>query len=717
VLLALAQTSYLIAEILWVVYDFTGGVPFPSAADFFYIGVYPFAAAGLYTFVKDRTPGHDRAALIDVAVITVVGGLLSWVYLMEPYARDPSLSILEIAVSVGYPIADLVLLAVLARLLVSSASRCLALELIAAGTTAMLISDVVFARIELTVGYETGLIDLGWIIQYIAWGVAALHPSALCVSERIPQRQERLTPTRLSILTGVSLIAPAILAIEWARGAENPHVFEVVIATATVFILVLLRLSGLNREIGQQVTALTRQGRELKSALDERDALADRLLHQASHDPLTGLANRSLFMNRVERALASRASIDPAIAVLFLDLDDFKLVNDSFGHSAGDELLVALAQRLRGVLRTGDVAARLGGDEFGVLIARADDDGVSERVAARVLRTLRTPFVLRQGTVEIHSSIGIAVGEPGIGAEHMIRNADAAMYMAKNRGKDRFEVFDLTKHSSLLDQISFKSSLPAALEKGEFVLEYQPVVNISTREILGAEALVRWNHTEKGVVYPSDFIGVAEENDFILSLGAWVLREACMQGREWRDLVGEQAPFSMSVNVSPRQLADPRLVEHVTAALVESGFPPEQLILEFTEGVLMKHEDGAPTLAELSKLGVRFAIDDFGTGYSSLAYLRRLPADLLKIDKSFIDEILGGPEDEAVAHAVLRLGIILNKSVIAEGIEDERQRVRLEILGCRLGQGYLFSPPVHPYQFTRLLTGEQDIEPSELVVK
>jgi EAL domain-containing protein (putative c-di-GMP-specific phosphodiesterase class I) len=291
------------------------------------------------------------------------------------------------------------------------------------------------------------------------------------------------------------------------------------------------------------------------------------------------------------------------------------------------------------------------------------------------------------------------------------------MYLAKNKGKDRYEMFDLMKHSSLLDQISFKSSMPSALDRGQFTVHYQPIVDIKTREVVGAEALARWNHPQKGLVYPGDFIGIAEENDFIFSLGAWVLKEACVQAVDWRATLRKPSPFSMSVNVSARQLAHPELVEHVTHALDESGLAPEHLILECTESVLMKHDDGAPTLAQLSMMGVRFAIDDFGTGYSSLSYLRRLPADILKIDKSFVDEILGGPEDEAVAHAVLRLGTILNKSVIAEGIEDERQRTRLVALGCRLGQGHLFSPPVEPHEFTPLLVAAEDGDRAQLVVK
>jgi diguanylate cyclase (GGDEF)-like protein len=704
--LAIGQTCYLIAEILWVAYDVAGEVPFPSFADIFYFAVYPFAAAGLYVLVRDRSPGRDLPAVIDAAVITVVMGLLAWVYLMEPYARDPSLSIMEIAISVAYPIGDLLLLGVLARLLVGAGGRSVALVLITAGTVAMLVSDVIFARVELTIGYEAGLIDLGWILNYICWGVAALHPSARSASDPIPAQTEQLTTARLATLAGVSLLAPAVLAGEWAVGAEKCHVIEVVLATATVFLLVVARMAGLNREIRNQVTTLTRQGKRLETALDERDALADRLLHQASHDPLTGLANRSLFMERVDAALEAAPPTGPGVAVLFLDLDDFKLVNDSYGHPAGDELLTALAQRLRGALRSGDIAARLGGDEFGILLSRVDDELVSRRVAGRVVRATRTPFNLRQGTVEIHSSAGVALGEPGIGAEQLVRNADAAMYLAKSKGKDRFEMFDLTKHSSVLEQISIKSSLPAALENGEFTVHYQPLIELASRATVGAEALVRWNHPERGLVFPSDFIGLAEESDFILSLGAWVIQQACRQAREWRDQMGERSPFTMSVNVSARQLAHLEFVDHVSAALTQSNLAPEHLVLEFTESVLMKHEDGAPTLAQLSALGVRFAIDDFGTGYSSLAYLRRLPADVLKIDKSFVDEILGGPEDEAVAHAVLRLGSILKKSVIAEGIEDERQRSRLVALGCKYGQGYLFSPPVEPERFTRLLTAD-----------
>jgi diguanylate cyclase (GGDEF)-like protein len=717
-LVAAGLTSYLIAEILWVVYSLSGGeVPFPSLADIFYLAPYPLVGAGLLVFIRDRSPGRDRAALIDAAVITVVSSLLAWVLIIEKCARMPSLNFVERIISVAYPLGDLILLALLARLLVGGGMRSVALGFLGAGVVAALVGDVLFLKLQ-AMGYETALIDLGWICNYTFWGVAVLHPSARTISAKPRGADTGLTRRRLMLLAGVSVAAPVVLAVEWACGATT-HVPEVVAATVAVFTLVLLRMGNMNREIKDQVHLLQRQkvelrrrGDELRVTLEERNTFAEKLRYQASHDSLTGLANRATFMERVQGVLESSSADGSDVAVLFLDVDDFKVVNDRLGHVAGDELLVAVASRLRGALRSGDLAARLGGDEFGVLVVGAGDEDEMRGVAGRILQAMRGVFEVSGTTVEVHSSIGIAFGpSTDRSADQLVRDADTAMYLAKRRGKDRYEVFDFSKQAALLDEISLKAELPAALGADQFELHYQPIVELETGVVVGAEALVRWNHPHRGLIHPRQFISLAEESDVILSLGEWVLSEACARAVEWVERLGPESRFTVSVNVSNRQLVTPAFVDHVGRVLEASALKPDRLVLEFTESTLLTHEDGvAEMLEELQKLGIRLAIDDFGTGYASLAYLRHLPADILKIDKSFVAGVSLGAEDRAIAHAILRLGTTLNKQVVAEGIESEAQRARLLELGCRLGQGYLFSPPLVADRFSALVAPGRRLE-------
>jgi diguanylate cyclase (GGDEF)-like protein len=441
--------------------------------------------------------------------------------------------------------------------------------------------------------------------------------------------------------------------------------------------------------------------------ITDRKLAEEALAHQARHDALTGLPNRTLLLDSLTHATVAADREGETAALLFLDLDNFKTINDSLGHAAGDELLVAVADRLRTCLRPGDLVARLGGDEFAVIVAGCSDRSIAQAVAERLIAVLREPFQVSSVDVIIAASVGIALTEPGAsdpGA--LLRNADAAMYAAKARGKGRFEFFAENMHLAAQSRLAMHAELLRALANNEFVVHYQPVVNLTSGTIVGGEALVRWLHPQRGMVAPLEFIPACEELGLIVPLGHEVLRQACKALKDWQLKYSYRRRPIITVNVSPRQLQQPDFVERVAATLEETGVDPTCLVLEITEGVLL--DDGDATLRileQLHGLGVRLAIDDFGTGYSALSYLQRFPIHVLKIDRSFVNGIRAGGERSALVRAIIALGQALNLKLVAEGIEDAGQAAELGRLGCELGQGYYFARPEPRAAFELLLDG------------
>ena len=434
----------------------------------------------------------------------------------------------------------------------------------------------------------------------------------------------------------------------------------------------------------------------------EQSVIKAQYMHQAFHDPLTDLANRSLFLYQVGHALTRASRLGQAVTVLFLDLDNFKTVNDSLGHAAGDRLLVDAARRLATCVRDADVIARLGGDEFAVLVQDADaiDDVV--QIANRIATALGRPFMLGGKEVFVSASVGIAQTMASESSDELVRNADVAMYVAKTRGKGQHVFFEPRMHTAALERLVVEADLRQAIEREEFFLQYQPIVLLETGEIIGAEALVRWCCRERGTVPPGLFIPIAEETGLINAIGRWVLRRACRTAYQWE--VERGRAMRITVNLSGRQLQEPDIVDDVRAALADSGLDPKHLVLELTESMLMHNTAlSIARLGELKALGVSLAIDDFGTGYSSLSYLQRYPIDILKIDKSFVDVIDKGGEGPVLASAIVALGETLRMKTVAEGIETEEQRRVLIQLGCELGQGYLFAPPLDAEDFWKIL--------------
>jgi diguanylate cyclase (GGDEF)-like protein/PAS domain S-box-containing protein len=428
----------------------------------------------------------------------------------------------------------------------------------------------------------------------------------------------------------------------------------------------------------------------------ERSRAQAQLAHQAAHDALTGLPNRVFFLDRAAHALDRTRRSHSSVAVLFCDLDRFKVINDSLGHEAGDTLLRQLAGRLQEVVRPGDTVARFGGDEFTILCESIADESHALAIAERVGRVAATPFALGDGEVFVTMSVGIALGSgTRTRPEALIENADAAMYRAKARGGNRREVFDRDMRARAKRRLALHSALHRAVERGEFRVLYQPVVSLQSLLPVGAEALVRWQHPERGLVGPREFIGLAEETGLIVPIGTRVLHEACREAERWRAAEPGRVPPCIKVNLSARQFAHPNLVEVVAGILAETGVDPASVYLEITETVLMEDaESTSAALRELKSLGVSLTVDDFGTGYSSLLYLKRFPVDELKVDRTFVAGLLGNAEDEAIVAAIVSLAHTLGLKAVAEGVESPAQLTRLRELGCDLGQGYHFARPM-----------------------
>jgi diguanylate cyclase (GGDEF)-like protein len=430
----------------------------------------------------------------------------------------------------------------------------------------------------------------------------------------------------------------------------------------------------------------------LMTDISARKQSERRLQQLALSDPLTGLANRNLIIQRIDAAVAGIGDDDAGVAVLLLDLDGFKSVNDSFGHAVGDELLLAVARRLRSCLRDGDVAARLGGDEFAMLLD-AVGPAESVEVAQRVVDALSSPFSLRRAQVVVTASIGVVHASKELSTQDLLRDADVAMYQAKAEGKNRLVVFEPSMQERVVTQLQLESELRAAIELGEFELYYQPYVDLESRTVVGLEALVRWHHPTRGLLLPAEFIPTAEETGLIVPLGRWIIARACAQAAVWRADAPDR-PLSISVNLSPRQLHDPELLTLASQVLADSGLPPGVLTIEITENLLLGDAELAGRrLAELRALGVQVAVDDFGTGYSSLAYLRRYPVDVLKIDRSFVDPMTDGPRQAALVRSIVDLASALEVDTVAEGVERSEQASALSGLGCRVAQGFYFARP------------------------
>ncbi len=464
-----------------------------------------------------------------------------------------------------------------------------------------------------------------------------------------------------------------------------------------------MALKSAQREILKLNTQLEERVKERTEQLELANA---QLLKMALYDHLTGLPNRALFLERLEQAL-NRAKVDSVyqFAVLFLDCDRFKVVNDSLGHLVGDELLIAVARRLEASLSQNHTLCRLGGDEFAILLTDIQDFSYTTFVADEILELFSHPFQLQGHEVFINASIGIALGNSQYNLpEHLLRDADTAMYRAKSLGKGQYHIFAPALHDAALKLLHLESNLRQAINQQEFIVYYQPIIDLSDGKIAGFEALVRWHHPQYGMIYPQSFIPVAEETGLIIPIDNWVLRQACHQLRFWHQEKLTDYPLFISVNLSARQFAQLDLIDQIDQILTETQLPPENLKLEITESAIIDNiKSAALILQKLRQRLIGLSIDDFGTGYSSLSYMHSFPVSTLKIDRSFVQRLDGNPENLGLIRAIISIAQTMNMSVVAEGIETTQQLNQLKNLGCDFGQGYLFSKPVEAQRATELI--------------
>jgi diguanylate cyclase (GGDEF)-like protein len=666
VVILLGQTCFLIGDVCFAVLEHVfHSDAYPNVGDIFYVGGYPLIAFGLIMLLRSRGTSRDAGGVIDGFIVATSAAVLLWVFFVEPTAFDKSLPLFERLINVAYPAGDLLLIAIGAQLAVRQVRRQAPYWIVALALVALLVSDLGYLYQSSYGAYHEGdAIDLGWWISYALIVAVLLHPRVGDIAAAPVKAAPRLSARRIVLLSLVTVAAPLTIAARSAAGAslQLPALLG---GTVVLFGLVVVRLVVMARELETSRTLL---------------------LHEATHDALTGLANRTLFSNQIEQALDAGMPV----AVLCLDLDDFKLVNDSLGHPAGDVVLEVVAERLLGLLRPGDSVARLGGDEFAMLVSDRDP-ATGSAVAQRVLAAIRQPIGLPAArTVHSDVSVGVAHSNAESSVEALLRDADIAMYLAKQSGKGHHEVFQPGMRQDMIERLEMRAELAEAVARNEFVLDYQPIIEVDSGRPVGVEALLRWNHPRLGRVEPMQFIPLAEETELIIPIGRWVLMEACRRAVE---LDPRADGLEISVNVSAVQLRDPGLVDDVQRAVDGAGLAPSRLILELTESsVISDIEAAAITLCELRTHGVRIALDDFGAGYASLQHLRAFPVDIVKLDRSFVVSSL--EHGSAMLSGLIEIAANLGMETVGEGIEDSDQLDMLRSLHCRYAQGFLFARPM-----------------------
>ena len=688
-LLAAANACFVGGDaVAWFQESLAGRAPLsPSVADGLYLAGYPVLIAAVHLLARAAGVAVTREYRIDAAVISVGVLAAGWQPLVEPSAGDPSLSLAGRLVTASYPVMDVGVLFIVVSVIIVARVATTAQRLLAVSIVALLVADVVYTQGSLAGTYVDGdPVDAGWLLAYVLCAVAALHPS-MARLEPVLTWAGSTQPRRWTVVVSTTGFVPlAVLTVRAVREGHYtlaaPALFSIVAFTG-----IGVRALLLFGRVGTQSRELAAQARSLRSALATEQALEADLRHRAYHDDLTGLPNRAWLRDRLDAAL-DEAGAD-GVGICLADLDRFKEVNDVLGHRAGDEVLVAVARRLRRLAGDGVVIGRLGGDEFACVLPAADP-AAEERVARWIVDAVREPLSVQGRRIQLSSSVGLVHGAgPADGAPLMAR-ADLAMYAAKAAGRDRWLRYDREMGDRLAARRALTDAMPDALREGGFTVVYQPSFRFADGRLKGFEALVRWDHPTLGSVSPATFIPLAEENGFVLPLGRWVLETACRAAAGW------PGDATVAVNVSARQLADPGLLTDVTAALAAVGLPAGRLVLEVTESAIMADVALAvDTLAALRAAGVTLAIDDFGTGHASLAHLRDLPVGILKIDRSFVLP-LGDAAGRATAfvEAIVGLARSLGMATVAEGAETPEQYEILRRLGCDTVQGYLTGRPL-----------------------
>ena len=706
-ILLAAEVIYVIADSVWAYYHVADArhIPYPNVADASYLSAYCVLGAALWLLIRSRTPKMDTSALIDAAIFVMGAGILSWTLFIGAFADDLSLPFLNKFVSMAFPLLDLVLLVFVCRLFLGGAARNRSLKILGIAVASMLVADTAYASLSLMGRYEIGnVLDLGWMLMAILLGAAALHPDMKTAMAPDPQQSDLPSLRRVWLPGSALLLLPVSAILQQELRDHHVEVGALSLVGSAMLILVTTRMSMLMKDLRSKIAELRHERRTLQGSLKDREVLARQLSHQALHDALTDLPNRALFFDRIKVALRGPRGRSGGSAVLFIDVDDFKLVNDRFGHGVADELLVHLGKRLSESLRGYDSAARLGGDEFGVLLVDVEREEDAVAAAERIRRVLDGRFEVGGHPIDVSFSIGVAFCDGCLdGVEEIVRRADIAMYSVKRTGKNGMASFRPEMTAILFEYLELKDEIATALIERQFSVVYQPIVSLADRRVLGVEALVRWNHPHRGLVSPADFIPAAEEAGLIAGIDRYVIAEAARRVSDLTALPGAEQ-LALFVNVSPALLCAPGFTEFVRRTLTESELPPSSLTIEITERTLAEDtETVTSVLKELRALCVQVAIDDFGTGYSSLAYIKRFPLNILKVDKSFIDNIATDAQGAALVRTIIGLGEALGLAVVGEGVEEEAQAQALAGMGCERAQGYLFAPPLHASDLEELL--------------
>lgn len=729
-ILALAELIYASGDVIWAVLEvFLHQTPFPSIADRVYLAYYPIFLAGVILLL-----GRRRAAIeminnaLDLAVILVAAIMGFWNFLIGPillYNTDAPAY--EKFIVAAYPVGDLVLLGSALLILYDSRNSpngqgstlrepeleqpAIPVFLLGASMLFTVFSDAVYGYRSLEGTYSSGgLLDLGWITASLLIAMAgAAQWTSMQPNNAISDY--RPGPTLRARLQWVKTYLPYV----WMLGAfallvvaalePLPMGFPGIALGVTVILgLVLIRQfitlsqnQKLTEKLQTQATSLESTNRDLNLEIAERLRVQEQLAFDVLHDQMTGLANRRLFLDRLGQAIKrSKRRTSLSSGVIFMDLDQFKVVNDSLGHASGDQLLVSVGKRLEGALRSGDTVARFGGDEFAILLDDLENPDAVLKVADKLHEVLAAPFHIRDRDVHITASIGIVTALADYEhAEDLLRDVDLAMYQAKGRGKARWVMFQSAMRDQAFSRLTLEDGLRNGLRRNEFRLFYQPITSLETDQVVAVEALLRWLHPTRGLLSPADFLHVAEESDLILPIGGWVIQEACRQLKAWQDQYPNLADVAVNVNLSNREFAQADLVDKVAGSLKASGLDGSCLRLEITERVLIENYPTANhVIAALNEMGVRVEIDDFGTGYSALAYLQQFPINAIKIDKTFISDMRRTRKGLGLVRAIVSMARELGMDTIAEGIETGEQLSELKGLLCGYGQGFLLFEPL-----------------------
>jgi diguanylate cyclase (GGDEF)-like protein len=657
-----------------------------------------------------------------------------WIFLIGPLiGKELTISLRDTLLSVAYPIGDLMVLLALLLMIYYGTGKYMpgSIWILASGSIAMIVTDSIFSYQSLVGTYVSGgSLDLGWIAAYILIAAAGIYQTMASQM----YEADGVFPYKNYVISERISQALVYMPYIWVIGAFNllrkyHHSPELInsdilfISVGGVIGLVIIRqITALNenqRLLSNLKTGLEQQNRQsselnktnqiLQKEINKRKNIEEQLSHNALHDGLTDLANRVLFMYRLEHAIEiTKRKLEFRYSILFLDIDNFKSINDEMGHSYGDQTLVEFAQRLKNCTRSIDTVARLGGDEFVILLEYTQEKSTEISVANRILAEFKKPFRYKDKEFLVSCSIGILQGISEYhNSEEILRDVDIALYQAKERGKARYEVFSAEMRTSALLQMETETALRSAISNGELFLDYQPIYSLEKNQIEGVEALLRWQHPTRGLVMPAEFIKIAEEAGIMVQIGDWVLQQACAQLRKWQIEYPRFEHLMVNVNISGKQIKQKDFVDKVKSVLLDSDLDPKRLILEITENTFSENQPGIDgVIADLRKIGVTFAIDNFGTGYSTLGYLKNFSVDILKIDKSFIDEIVSQKREYEMIKTVISMARGTGVNIIAEGIENNQQYQNLKSIECKFGQGYYLSKPVDASEIETILRND-----------